>query len=207
MIRRLGAEEEALWARVTATVRPLHPARPAPERPAGTEPAPPLAPRRSAGPARTGHGKGSALPPAQHVARPRTGSLPAREELQGENLDGAWDRRLSSGRVHPELVIDLHGMNREAARHLLYRRVHDAEMRGLRVILVITGKGHQPGPAAADLMPGLGGQGAMRGAIRADLPRWIGEEGLSTRIAAIRRAHPRHGGAGAAYLILKRRRA
>ena len=36
--------------------------------------------------------------------------------------------------------------------------------------------------------------------------RWLGEPGLTDRIAAVRRAHPRHGGEGAAYLILKRRR-
>jgi DNA-nicking Smr family endonuclease len=119
-----------------------------------------------------------------------------------ETLDTSWDRQISSGRIVPDLVIDLHGLRREAARRLLYQRVVDASERGLRVILIITGKGSQPGPAPADLMEGR----PARGAIRADLPRWLGEEGLSGRIAAVRRAHPRHGGAGAAYLILKRRR-
>jgi DNA-nicking Smr family endonuclease len=119
-----------------------------------------------------------------------------------ETLDAAWDRQISSGRISPDLVIDLHGLRREAARRLLYERVVSAAERGHRVILVITGKGSEPGPAPADLMEGR----PARGAIRADLPRWLGEEGLSTRIAAVRRAHPRHGGSGAAYLILKRRR-
>jgi DNA-nicking Smr family endonuclease len=99
-------------------------------------------------------------------------------------------------------VIDLHGLRREAARQLLYAEVVRAEQRGARVVLVITGKGSQPGPTPADLMEGR----PVRGAIRADLPRWLGEEGLSSRIAAVRQAHPAHGGAGAAYLILKRRR-
>jgi DNA-nicking Smr family endonuclease len=128
-----------------------------------------------------------------------------------ETLDSSWDRHISSGRIVPDIVIDLHGLRREAARQLLYRRVVDACDRGLRVILVITGKGDNPGPAPADLMPGnlkegRHGNASIRGAIRADLPRWLGEEGLSTRIAAVRRAHPRHGGAGAAYLVLKRQR-
>jgi DNA-nicking Smr family endonuclease len=119
-----------------------------------------------------------------------------------ETLDANWDRQISSGRISPDLVIDLHGLRREAARRLLYERVVSAAERGHRVILVITGKGSEPGPAPADLMEGR----PARGAIRADLPRWLGEEGLSTRIAAVRRAHPRHGGSGAAYLILKRKR-
>jgi DNA-nicking Smr family endonuclease len=123
-----------------------------------------------------------------------------------ETLDSSWDRHITSGRIVPDVVIDLHGLRREAARQLLYRRVVDASDRGLRVILVITGKGDSPGPAPADLMDGRRGGAPIRGAIRADLPRWLGEEGLSTRIAAVRRAHPRHGGGGAAYLVLKRRR-
>jgi len=198
MSRRLDAEEEALWALVAATVRPLHP------RPTGGSPAPsaasPAAPPRIAAlkPDRKGVGPRRAVAPApQKPPAPRP---------HGESLDGSWDRRLGSGRVEPDITIDLHGLNREAARHLLYRRVVEAESRGQRVILVITGKGLMPGPAPADMVPGLRIGPTPRGSIKADLPRWLGEEGLTGRIAAVRRAHPRHGGAGAAYLILRRKR-
>lgn len=188
MTRRLRAEEEALWARVVATVSPLHPTPAATPAPAPAAPAP--APRRAdSGPRRSS-------PPAP---APTPARAPA---AHAESLDAGWDRRLSSGRVQPDLVIDLHGLRREQARHVLYQRVRDAEAHGHRIILVITGKGHMPGPSPADLMEGK----PTRGAIRADLPRWLGEPGLTDRIAAVRRAHPRHGGAGAAYLILKRRR-
>jgi DNA-nicking Smr family endonuclease len=193
MTRRLDAEEEALWARVIATVEPLHPAR----ADAALEAAPPPAPPRR-GPDRAGVGPRRTTPaPAAPAPPPRAPT---------ESLDAGWDRRLASGRVEPDIVIDLHGHRRDTARHLLYRKVLEAEARGARVILVITGKGHDPGPAPADLMPGLAAGTPPRGAIKADLPRWLGEEGLSHRIAAVRRAHPRHGGAGAAYLILKRKR-
>ena len=190
MTRRLRAEEEALWARVVETVAPLHPARPAT---ATTSPAPPVAPpppppRRESGPRR--------LQPAP-AAPPTKPAQP-----HAESLDGGWDKRLASGRLKPDLVIDLHGLRRDQARHILYDRVRAAEAHGARVILVITGKGQMPGPSPADLMEGK----PARGAIRADLPRWLGEPGLTDRIAAVRRAHPRHGGEGAAYLILKRRR-
>lgn len=201
--RRLTADERALWAQVTATVNPLDPALAA--RFAADLPPEPQLTRQPA------DGSDSSVPRAglrsSNGAKPcvpagrRTGSRPS-----SESLDATWDKRLASGRVVPDMVIDLHGVRREAARQLLYSQVANAEARGLRVILVITGKGRMPGPAPADLVPGLGGSGDTRGAIRVSLPRWLGEQGLSARIAAVRRAHPRHGGEGAAYLVLKRKR-
>ncbi len=200
MTRRLRAEEEALWQRVVATVQPLHPLQKlAVIAPVGD----PVGEVARAVPERRGpdrRGVGPSRAPAPAAAPPTAG--PARTET----LDESWDRRLGSGRLEPDITIDLHGLSRDSARHLLYRRVLDAEARGLRTILVITGKGHMPGPAPADLVPGLRIGPAPRGGIKADLPRWLGEQGLSQRIAAVRRAHPRHGGEGAAYLILKRKR-
>lgn len=178
MTRRLTPHEEALWGRVATTVRRLDQPRTgvAPPRQIARYAAPPDAPDRPT----------------------RIGAVPA------ETLDGGWDRRLSQGRVEPQMVIDLHGLTRDGARQMLYRRLHDARQRHVRVVLVITGKGQRPGPAPADLVPGLSGGVAARGSIRAELPRWLGEEGLSAPVAAVRRAHPRHGGDGAIYLILRR---
>ena len=194
MSRRLAPDEQALWALVAATVKPLHPQGHADSEWHADAPSTSTAPARPIAVDR--HRVGAIK------ARPAPALLPAPARQHSESLDSSWDRRLSSGKVVPDLVIDLHGLRREQARHLLYERVVDAERRGLRLILVITGKGHNPAPSPADLMEGK----PARGAIRADLPRWLGEDGLSSRIAAVRRAHPRHGGTGAAYLILKRRR-
>ena len=194
MSRRLAPDEQALWALVAATVKPLHPQGYADSEWHADAPSTSTAPPRPIAVDR--HRVGVIK------ARPAPAPLPAPARQHSESLDSSWDRRLSSGKVVPDLVIDLHGLRREQARHLLYARVADAERRGLRLILVITGKGHNPAPSPADLMEGK----PARGAIRADLPRWLGEDGLSSRIAAVRRAHPRHGGTGAAYLILKRRR-
>ena len=64
-----------------------------------------------------------------------------------------------------------------------------------RVVLVITGL---PRPAeAAD-------RGDRRGAIRAKLIDWLAAGPHASRIAAVRNAHRRHGGAGAVYVVLKR---
>ncbi len=192
MTRRLASDEAALWARVVETVVPLHPQKSLPV-PAATPVAAPVktVPRAHVGPSKV------AAPRPNPAATP---ALPA-----GETLDRSWDRRIASGKLQPDLVIDLHGLTLDAARSALYARVSQADAMGHRVLLVITGKGRMPGPAPADLVPGLGG-GDRRGAIRVSLPRWLGEQGLSSRIAAVRRAHPRHGGEGAAYLVLKRKR-
>lgn len=195
MTRRLRADEQELWARVAQTVNPLHAPRTRAASSAGVAVpqlavAPPPLPRRESGPRRA----------APFPAAPPRVCGPA---PHAESLDASWDRRLAGNRLQPDLVIDLHGLRRDQARHLLYEKVRSAEARGLRVLLVITGKGQMAGPSPADLMEGK----TARGAIRADFPRWLGEAGLTDRIAAVRRAHPRHGGAGAAYLILKRRRA
>lgn len=194
MTRRLAADERALWERVAATVRPLPGRAPPVDLAADPENPPSLAaaPRKSAGP--------------QKARVPAAAPGPAAPV--GETLDGQWDRRIASGRLVPDRVVDLHGMGVEQARRALYAAVARADRQGERVLLIITGKGSRPGPAPADLMPGLTLPHApTRGAIRAQLPRWLGEEGLSARIAAVRRAHPRHGGDGAAYIVLRRRRA
>ena len=177
MSGKLPPGDEVLWAKVTATVRPLGSPR---------------------GPSRR-HPPDQPAPPVVVPERPR-GSI----GRHAETLDSGWDRRLARGRAEPQMVIDLHGLSRLDARALLYQRLAVAVARSLRVVLVITGKGDAPGPQPADLVPGLSGGRSMRGTIRAELPRWLGEATLSTQLAAVRRAHPRHGGSGAVYLILKR---
>ena len=64
-----------------------------------------------------------------------------------------------------------------------------------RLVLVITGR---PRPMeAAD-------RGERRGAIRAKVLDWLALGPHASRIAAVRPAHRRHGGAGALYVVLRR---
>jgi DNA-nicking Smr family endonuclease len=65
----------------------------------------------------------------------------------------------------------------------------------VRVLLVVTGR-----PPRADAAGPT-----RRGLIRAAIGDWLAVSRHASRIAAIRNAHPRHGGAGALYLILRRR--
>lgn len=174
MRRKLGPDEAALWARVARTVRPIHGSVAPPELPR-------IRPIRDSGP-----------PP---VSAPVRTAAANRVAPDAASLDGGWDKTIRRGRLEPDATIDLHGHSADRAREFLARRVVQAAQGGLRVLLVITGKG-APAAEEAGTRP--------RGVIRAALPRWLEEPALRPYIAALRAAHPRHGGAGAFYVILRR---
>ena len=111
-----------------------------------------------------------------------------------DTLDGGWDRRLRRGVVAPDRSIDLHGHTLASAHAALEHALGRAVADDVRVLLVVTGR------------PPRAGDGRRRGLIRAEIGDWLGGSGFRDRIAAVRNAHPRHGGAGALYLILRRRR-
>lgn len=184
--RGLSAEEAALWSRVAATVKPLRPARKAatsaaPDAPKIPAPPAPLPAKRKA------VARPSTPPP---VPTPRDPPVATRH-----GLDAGWDRRLAKGVVGPDFTIDLHGHTLDAAWNRLEHGLMLAENQGARVILVITGR-----PRPVD----RGSAHGQRGVIRAKLLDWLAAGSHASRIAAVRGAHPRHGGAGALYLVLRR---
>ena len=171
----LTPAEAALWRRVVETVRAA-PGRVAPVVTA----APVKAPGRQVV-------KAAPLPAVP--ARPKK-PAPAKP---GDTLDGNWDRQLERGVVSPDRIIDLHGDTLDRAYGRIDSALSEAVAAGDRVILLVTGK---PG----GVRPGSG-----RGAIRAVVGDWLAASRHAGRIAAVRPAHRRHGGAGALYLILRRR--
>lgn len=116
-----------------------------------------------------------------------------------DSLDGGWDRRLRRGATQPEWTIDLHGHTLASAQGLLDRILDQAVAEGIRVLLLITGKPPRDDDRGLDGRP-------RRGLIRASIGSWLQSSRHASRIAAVRNAHPRHGGAGALYLILRRDR-
>jgi len=136
-----------------------------------------------------------ANPPSAAARAPAPPPAPAARKAPGSTLDGTWDRRLSRGLVAPDAVVDLHGHNLATAYDLLDRRLEQALAMEARLLLLVTGK--PPGPERP----------VKRGAIRAAIGDWLAASRHSGEIAAVRNAHPRHGGAGALYIVLRRRRA
>ena len=134
--------------------------------------------------------KAPSLPPPPKRARAAD-----RIGVDVATLDGGWDRAMMKGRLRPDFTVDLHGYTRDRAHALLRLRIEDAAISGARVMLVITGKGAR---ASDD-------EERPRGVIRASLRGWLEGPELRPWIAALRPAHPRHGGGGAWYVILRRR--
>ncbi|KQT32816.1 DNA mismatch repair protein MutS [Sphingomonas sp. Leaf412] len=177
MRRPLSPEDSALWARVSATVRAM-PGRIAT---AVTPSAAAAAPTKKI-----------AVPGV--VARPVARPAPLRGP--GETLDKAWDRRLATGAIIPDRTIDLHGHTLASAHAALDAGLDRAIRGGDRVVLLVTGRpprGESERPHA-------------RGAIRAGIGDWLSLSRHASRIAAVRNAHPRHGGQGALYVVLRRAR-
>lgn len=183
--RPLSAEEAALWARVIASVRPMR--LPAPPKPT----APPKAPIAPAPepPAPVKKVRGRVPAPLPRPVKPA-----APRPLTANTLDGSWDRDLSRGRTVPDSSIDLHGHTLSSAYARLDAALDFAIQSGQRVLLVITGKP----PRAESERP------HARGAIRAAIGDWLAGSRHGAHIAAVRPAHPRHGGTGALYIILRR---
>ena len=181
-MRALDPEEAELWARVTATIRPLSRA-PLPDPQAAVvtvrrPPSPPgPMPPRPKGPAPRDAAKVAPAPP-----RP------------GVTLDGSWDKKLTKGAVTPDRVLDLHGQNLDGAWSAIDDGLERAIAAGDRVVLLITGH-YRPGEPPI-----------LRGRIRAAVHDWLAHSRHARHIAAVRGAHSRHGGGGSLYLILRKPR-
>lgn len=181
--RFLDPDETILWQHLTRSVRPLRESGPAPVSPAENDaPALPTPVRAKA--------KGR-IPPL----RPSPAPPPAPRREPVAVLDSSWEKRIRSGALHPERSVDLHGHSVAAAHGVLESALTEAVRDGLRTLLVVTGK-----PRPGRIAP------SGRGAIRAEIGHWLDRSPHADRIASVRMAHPRHGGDGALYIILRRGR-
>ena len=179
-MRSLDPEEAALWAKVTATIRPLSRtpvARAATIEPIAVRAPPGPQPPRAKGP-------GPVLRPAAAAPPPRPGTT----------LDGSWDKRLSKGAIVPDRTLDLHGHNLDGAWAAIDDGLERAIAAGDRVVLLITGHYRSGEPPI------------LRGRIRAAVHDWLAHSRHARHIAAVRGAHPRHGGGGSLYLIMRKPR-
>jgi DNA-nicking Smr family endonuclease len=177
MVRRnLSSEEQALWTALTRSIKPLRPGARTPVMPAVPVKAVPV----------TGLTK---------APMPTVAAAPAR--TPAAVLDSGWERRIRNGNIAPDMAIDLHGHTLAAAHGRLNQALSAALARDVRVLLVVTGKP----PKSAGV-----GSGSRRGAIRGEIGHWLETSSYADRIASVRVAHQRHGGDGALYIILRRKK-
>ncbi len=179
---KLTPEDDALWAEIKKTVRPLDrkPVPPDDEWPGG-----------QARKRRTISGAieipQSPKPVARRPKPPKPSPSPP-----GPALDPKSRRRLSRGREDVDGRLDLHGLNQVAAFHALIGFLRGAQADGKRLVLVITGKGRSE----------YGDSGVLRSAV----PKWLAGSEFQGLVAGVEEAGRRHGGAGALYVRLRRRR-
>jgi DNA-nicking Smr family endonuclease len=117
-------------------------------------------------------------------------------------IDGRTSERLRRGQLEPQSRLDLHGLTEAAAHRALEVFLGQARAQGLRLVLVVTGKGLKP--PAEDEPFDLELHTRSRGVLRSMVPRWLRERALASLIADVRAAHRRHGGAGALYIYLRK---
>jgi DNA-nicking Smr family endonuclease len=200
MVRKLGSEEKALWGRVMATVKPLHPV-------AKTSTVPNTEIKTSQSSLREAKRRSNPELVQTNPGLPRSArnddsnqsistviAKPTPLPPKAQTLDGTWDRQINKGAIIPDVSVDLHGSGLASAYARLDGALEQAIAQKLRVVLLVTG--HQ---RAHDRASGEG-----RGAIASVVRDWLAASRHSSAIAAVRNAHPRHGGAGALYIVLKR---
>jgi len=124
------------------------------------------------------HPPRKALMPAPPPRKPRAPGTAG-------GLDGNTQDRLKRGLIEPDARLDLHGMTEQVAHQRLAAYLAQAQRGGARLTLIITGKS---------------------GVLKAMVPRWLAEPSFARLIADQRNAHVRHGGAGALYVYLRKRR-
>ena len=185
--RGLGQKDFDLWEKVKASATPLHPGKSAAIAPASKKPPP--------RPIRV---------EAQKVPKFRIGeksvetNSPPASRPEVITMDRSDYERLKRGKLKPEARLDLHGMTLAIAKPEVERFIFSAYKKGLRNLLVITGKGkHQEDYGPIPVRPGQ---------LRHHLPQWLREPSLSSIVLQTLEAHPKHGGAGARYVYLRRKR-
>jgi DNA-nicking Smr family endonuclease len=193
--RRLRPEEQALWDKVAQSATPLK--RASIPKPLEVTPAS----KRNL----------QAMKPATRIETFQVGSkagisrdhdlmqtLPERLHGAPVAMDRKAFAKLKRGKLSPEGKIDLHGMTLAQAHPALLQFIMASQAAGRRLVLVITGKGktkRDEGPIP------------MRpGALKHQVPDWLRAPAMAGAVLQVTPAHRRHGGDGAYYVYLRRRR-
>lgn len=201
--RRLRPEEEELWTHVARSTKPLKKSSPLAlasrtqpgittnKTPDQTEPTPrssePIEPFRVGERAET-----------RHAGHRQVSSLATGAASVPVHMDRKAFGKLKRGKLKPEARIDLHGMTMDQAHPALTRFVLNAQNEGKRLILVITGKGKPTedyGPIPY-----------RTGVLRHNVPHWLRSGALASAVLQISESHIKHGGRGAFYVYLRKRR-
>jgi DNA-nicking Smr family endonuclease len=188
--RGLSPEDRLLWQHVAAQIKPLSGrdrlrSRTAEMLPETMDQELPEADGNKRRPS------GKLAQPVRAPAPPRPKPPSPLSHGSRDDLDRRRAERLSRGKLPIEATLDLHGLRQAEAHRRLEAFLADSQAAGKRCVLVVTGKGLHKEEA---------------GVLRAAVPRWLNEPPNRTRVLSFDYAQQRHGGTGALYILLRRRR-
>lgn len=186
-LRLLSAEEISLWLAVTKSVSP---------RPSSVLPQAPVAPARSEADAKPQAPPQPAGPPLAKQELPEPAKAPPLAPLERR-----LRQKLSRGRIAPDAVIDLHGLRRQEAFVALHQFLSRAQREGAKLVLVVTGKGGRSVSADSGVF-----DGESAGVLRRSVPQWLRGAEYHAIVVGFEEASRPHGGAGALYVRIRRRR-
>ena len=119
-------------------------------------------------------------------------------KINSPNMDKKNFKKLVKGKMEIEGTIDLHGLTADQAKIKLITFINHSYSLGKRLIIVITGKGKHKGFDEF--------QRPINGVLRQNLPEWLSGPSVSSKVLQVTQAQPKHGGAGAFYVYLRRQR-
>ncbi len=191
--RGLSAEERELWQKVVEKATPIRAIRPIIDLPVATGKVAALAVRIKVKPFKIGQTAAFEMPKY---------GLSANIDQPLARFSASMDRRsfkrLKNGKLAVDGRIDLHGMTQDQAHPALVSFVVGSHAQGRRLLLVITGKG-KPGRDDG-IFP------VRRGVLKHLVPQWLALLPLMPLVLQVTQAHAKHGGSGAYYVYLRRRR-
>lgn len=177
--RGLSEDEDKLWKGVTRSIAPLR-VRPSKNEAENSTTA--EQPSRK-----------PAVKKAPLAAAPR---LPAKQPSRPPlaPIDRKMKSRIARGSTAIDARLDLHGMTQAEAHGVLLRFLRRAQGKGAAVALVITGKGAR-------------GEGEReRGVLKRQVPLWLQLPEFRDYVVGFEEAAIPHGGAGALYVRIRKKR-
>lgn len=201
--RHLDDDEEADWEHTARSIEPLKRAKgrvhAAHEKPDDGD----HRPRVRAEPHSAKHAPAAHAKPhhTSHEAKPAAASKKPIPPVA--QFDRKKAKKIRAGHIEIEARIDLHGMRQDEAHAALRAFLFRTQARGLRWVLVITGKGLKLGDE--DDAPFDMTRPRDRGVLKRNVPRWLEEPDLRPLIVSYTSAAIPHGGEGALYVHLRKR--
>jgi DNA-nicking Smr family endonuclease len=115
-------------------------------------------------------------------------------------LDRKIHHNLKSGRINPSRSLDLHGLRYEDAKSKVIIFINSAFMSEHRLVLVITGKGKNLNSTQSFF------DEERSGILRKAFPSWLENTKIKPLILNVTSAHSSHGGSGAFYVYLRKKK-